>query len=164
MGPSVAVGTTGRASADLVVAFDADSHVFSGTTPATAGPWAEAIFTRLGDHEVEVRFTIPTASVAGLYLDDVGFQFNTSRAPTFAHVGGVTASGVSFKAAGIAVPGTGNEKFDANFNLPNAAASRVKYGQDSVYDLTFSASMPVLAADLSNLLRNPKITLPIRVL
>jgi hypothetical protein len=145
----------GRATAGLVVSFDSTSHVFSGPTPGGTGPWAEAIFTRLGDHEVQVEFTIPTNSVPGLYLDDAAFQFNTSTAPSFAHVSGVTASSTSFKSSGIAVPGTGNEKFDTNFNFPNPANNRVTFGKDSVYDITFSSSSPVLAGDLSNLFKTP---------
>jgi hypothetical protein len=70
-------------------------------------------------------------------------------------VSGITASSASFKTSGIAVPGTGNEKFDANFNFPNAANQRVTFGKDSVYDITFSSSSPVLAGDLSNLFKTP---------
>jgi hypothetical protein len=150
LGPS-----TGRAMAGQVVSFDSTSHVFAGTTPPGTGPWAEAIFTRLGDHKVEVKFTIPTNAVSGLYLDDAAFQFNTGTAPSFAHVSGITASSTSFKASGIGVPGTGNEKFDTDFDFPNAGNNRVKFGKDSVYDITFSAASPVLAADLSNLFKTP---------
>jgi hypothetical protein len=145
----------GRATAGLVVSFDSTSHVFSGTTPGATGPWAEAIFTRLGDHKVEVEFTISSNAVPGLYLDDAGFQFNTGTAPSFAHVSGVTASGTSFTSSGIAVPGTGNEKFDTNFGFPNGASQRVTFGKDSVYDITFSSNSPVLAGDLSNLFKMP---------
>jgi hypothetical protein len=145
----------GGARAELVVAFDSSSHAFSGTTPPGTGPWAEAIFTRLGDHEVEVRFTVPTNSVSGLYLDDAGFQFNTGTAPSIAHVSGITADGASFDTSGIAVPGTGHEKLDTNFSFPNGGQNRVTFGHDSVYDITFSSSMPVLAGDLSNLFQTP---------
>jgi hypothetical protein len=144
-----------RATAGLVVSFDSTSQVFSGTAPGGIGPWAEAVFIRLWDHEVEVEFTVPTNSVPGLYLDDVGFQFNTATAPSFAHVSGVTASSASFDSSGIAVPGTGNEKFDTNFDFPNAANDRITFGTDSVYDITFSSSSPVLASDLSNLFTTP---------
>jgi hypothetical protein len=145
----------GRAAAGLVVSFDSNSHVFSGTTPGGTDPWAEAIFTRLGDHEVQVQFTIPTNSVPGLYLDDVGFQFNTGSAPNFAHVSGITASSASFQSSGIAVPGAGGEAFNTNFDFPNGGGNRVTFGNDSVYDITFSSSSAVLSADLSNLFSTP---------
>jgi hypothetical protein len=145
----------GQATAGLVVSFDSASHVFSGTTPGGTGPWAEAIFTRLGDHEVEVQFTIPTNAVSGLYLDDIGFQFNTSTAPSFAHVSGITAGSASFQSSGIAVPGTGGEQFNTNFDFPNTGNNRVTFGKDSVYDITFSSNSPILAGDLSNLFTTP---------
>ncbi len=145
----------GRAMADLVVVFDSNSHVLSGKTPGGTGTWAEAIFTRLGDHEVQVEFMVPSNAVPGLYLDAIGFQFNTSTRPTFSHVSGATASGISFSKSGIAVPGTGHEEFNTDFNFPNSASKRVKFGQDSVYDITFSHSSPALAKDLNNLFKLP---------
>jgi hypothetical protein len=144
----------GRATAGLVVSFDSNSQVLSGTTPGGTGPWAEAIFTRLGDHEVQVQFTVPSNAVSGLYIDAIGFQFNTSSTPTFAPVSGVMAS-TSFSTSGVAIPATGNENFDTEFNFPNSGGSRVTFGQDSVYDITFSNSSPVLANDLSNLFNLP---------
>jgi hypothetical protein len=53
------------------------------------------------------------------------------------------------------VHGTGNEELNTDFDFPGAANSRVSFGKDSVYDITFSAGSPVLAADLSNLFTTP---------
>jgi hypothetical protein len=144
-----------RAKAGLVVVFDSNSQVLSGTLPGGTGPWAEAIFTRLGDHKVEVDFKVPSNAVPGLYIDAIGFQFNSISTPTFAHVSGVTDSSNSFSTSGVKLQGSGNEKFDTVFEFPNSASNRVTFGHDSVYDITFSSTSPVLAPNLSNLLTVP---------
>jgi hypothetical protein len=142
----------GRASASLVLDFSNTSDVLSGTTPSTNTTYLEVTFNYVSSSQVQAVFSVPNDNVSGLYVDTVGLMFNTSSAPTITHVSGVTAS-TSFNTKGIKVQGTGNEKFNTNFDFPNGEASRLKYGQSSTYDITFSSGF--LNADLSNLLQMP---------
>src|SRR5262245_40310209 len=149
----------GRAHASVILRFGSDTGLLSGNLPATPGTYVQALFENSSDdgsiaaNTVRLTLTVPT-SEPGLFVDEIGFNFNTNIAPTFAHVSGVqTSSGPAFNPSGVAVNGTGNEKFNANFPLPNPAAARLESPKSSVYNLTglqFGSDLSLLLTPNSN--------------
>jgi hypothetical protein len=136
----------------VTLSYDDQSPILSGTTPGSTGIYATASFERLNDTEVQAVFSVPSNTVSGLFVDQIGFQFNATGV-AFTPVSGVVAS-TSFNAAsGIAVVGTGNERFNTSFDFPNNQHDRLKFGQPSTYRLTFTGLN--LANDLSNLFATP---------
>jgi|GEM_PF-2786564 len=133
---------TGSASADLMMTFGSDTALLSGTLPTTPGTFVQAVFENASDdssisaNTVRLTLTVPT-SEAGLYVDQIGFNFNTNVAPSFSLVSGVqTSSGPGFSLSGIAVNGTGNQKFNSSFDYPNANGSRLNGATTSVYTIS----------------------------
>ncbi len=135
----------------VALSYDDQSPILGGTTPGSAGTYATASFERLNDTEVQAVFSVPSNTVSGLFLDQIGFQFNATGV-AFTPVSGVVAS-TSFNANGIAVVGTGNEKYNTSFDFQNGNGDRVKFGQPSTYKLSFTGLN--LANDLSNLFATP---------
>jgi hypothetical protein len=148
-----------RASASSIVSFGSDTGVLSGNLPGTPGTYVQALFENTADdgaiasNTVRLTLTVPT-SEAGLFVDEIGFNFNSDVAPVFTHLSGVQASsGPAFDPSGIAVNGTGNEKFNASFPFPNPAAARLEAPKSSVYTITglqFGSDLSLLLKANSN--------------
>jgi hypothetical protein len=147
---ALVVAAVSNCSAGLELSFDSQSPVISGNAPGSTGVYATVLFDRVSNNQVDATFTV-TNTVGGLFVGEIGFQFNAAGV-TFTRLSGVTAT-TSFNANGIAVVGTGNQKFNTNFDFPQSNNARLKFGQPSKYRLTFTGLN--LSNDLSNLFATP---------
>jgi len=145
------VAAVSNCSAGFELSYDSQSPVLSGNTPGSAGVYATVLFDRVSNNQVDATFSVPSSNVSGLFVGEIGFQFNATGV-TFTRLSGVLAT-TSFNANGIAVVGTGNEKYNTNFDFPQPNNDRLKFGQPSKYRLTFTGLN--LANDLSNLFATP---------
>jgi len=131
----------GRASANLVLNYASNSPILAGSPPETPGAYLTATFANSTDDasilagHVRLTLAVPTA-VPGLFVGAVGFNLNTSTAPTLTLAPGTLAAVASFDPNGLKLVGTGDQLFNTLFDFPQAGSKvRLGPGSPSVYDI-----------------------------